>query len=235
MARFFSNNNINRVILSILLGAFTLTFNVPIQAQQLAIGINEVAFVYRIEKLIEKIWKLEKSQNKDKMYEAIIDLKAELETSCGIKIDLDKHMDNLESELKKKGYKIPRKQFDAIRKAIKKKEKKHSDHSKYLAAIIYLEGYELNTFDEEVMFPEYIAKRDEDKDESKDEEEVYVPAQLVFGVTLTLCGLFLMVVPIPACKNWAKEMVASGVIICGECISGKMDDDKNKDRDKGKK
>ena len=57
------------------------------------------------------------------MYDAIIDLKSEIETSCGLKIDLEKYMSNIEKELKNRGYKIPAKQFDSIRKSIKKKKK----------------------------------------------------------------------------------------------------------------
>lgn len=236
MARIFSRHNINRFVISTVLSTFTLTYAVPVHAAppQLGAGFNEVAFLYRVEKLVEKIWKLEKSENKDKMYDTIIELKREIETSCGIKVDIDKHMDNLEKQLKNRGIKPPKKEFDAMRKAIKKKEKKHHKHAKYLALVMHMDGYEINAHDEELMFPEPLrAKYGKDKDEDK--EEVYVPAQLVFGVTLTLCGLFLMVIPIPACKPWGERMIASGVVICGNCISGKMDNDHKEDKDKDKK
>ena len=234
MACIFNRNNINSVILSLVLGTFTLTYAVPVHAQNFGIGLNEAAFLYRVEKLIEKIWKLEKSNNKDKMYDAIIDLKAELEGSCGVKIDLSKHMDNVEKELKNRGFKPPKKQFDSMRKAIKNKEKKHNKHAKYLACTAHLDGYEFNVADEELMFPEYMAKSNhgKDKDQDEDKEEVYVPAQLVFGVTLTLCGLFLMVIPFPACKPWGERMIASGFVICGNAISGKVDNDHKNDKDK---
>jgi hypothetical protein len=76
----FSRNNINRTILSVVLGTFTLTYAIPVQAAfvQFGFGLNEAAFIYRVEKLVEKIWKLEKSDNKEKMYDAIIDLKSEI-------------------------------------------------------------------------------------------------------------------------------------------------------------
>lgn len=73
MARFFNRHNFNSSILSFVLGTFTLTYAVPIQAQNF--NIDEAAFLYRVEKLVEKIWKLEKSNNKDKMFATIIDLK----------------------------------------------------------------------------------------------------------------------------------------------------------------
>lgn len=237
MAGLFCRNNINSTILSIVLSTFTLTYAIPVQAvPQFDIGLNEVAFLYRIEKLVEKIWKLEKSENKDKMYDAIIDLKGEIETSCGVKVDLEKHMNNVEKELKNRGHKVPKKQFDSIRKTIKKKEKKHDKHGRYLASVMYLDGYETNQADEELMFPQHVAKHGHDKDDKEeDKEEVYIPAQLVFGVTLTLCGLFLMVIPIPACKPWGEKMIASGFVICGNAISGKMDNDHKDGKDKDKK
>lgn len=237
MASLFNCNALNRIILSAVLGTFTLTYAIPLQAApQFGIGFNEVAFIYRIEKLVEKIWKLEKSDNKDKMYSAIIDLKSEIESSCNIKVDLSKHMDNVEKELKNRGYKTPKKEFDAMRKAIKAKEKKHNKHGKYLAAVMHVDGYEINDFDEDLMFPEYMAaKHGKDKDDKDDKEEVYIPAQLVFGVTLTLCGLFLMVIPFPVCKPWGEKMVMSGFVICGNAISGKVDTDHKNDKDKDKK
>ena len=103
---------------------------------------------------------------------------------------------------------------------------------------MYVDGYETNVADEALMFPEHIAKQGEDKDKNKDKdkedekEELQVPAQLAFGVTLTLCGLFLMVVPVPACKPWGEKMITSGFIICGNCISGKIENDNKKDKDK---
>lgn len=62
-----------------------------------------------------------------------------------------------------------------------------------------------------------------------------MPALLVFGVTLTLCGLFLMAIPFPACKPWGEKMIASEFVICGNAISGKVDSDNKKDKGKDKK
>lgn len=99
MAYFFSRYNINHVIISYVLVAFTLTYAFPIHA----LDVSEVAFLYRVEKLVEKTWKLAKSENQDKMYTTIIDLKAELEASSSVKINLSKCMDDIEKELKKEG------------------------------------------------------------------------------------------------------------------------------------
>ena len=96
MVSFFNRHNISSLVIFTVLSSFILTHSTPLYAvSQFGMGINQVAFIYRLEKLVEKIWKLEKSENKDKMYEVIIDLKSEIEASCGVKIDLHKHMDTI--------------------------------------------------------------------------------------------------------------------------------------------
>lgn len=238
MAHIFRRHNINRPILSLILSVFTLTYALPIHAMsQFDIGFNEVAFLYRVKKLVEKIWKLEKSNDKDKMYEAIIDLKAEIEGSCGIQLNISEHMDSLERQLKSIGFKAPKKEFEAIRKAIKKKERKRNKNARYLGYVMHLENYDIDAFDEGLIFQEYNLKGGHGKKDGKedDEDELYVPAQLVFGVTLALCGFFLMFVPFPACKPWGERMIASGVVICGNCISSKIDNDHKNEKDKEKK
>lgn len=232
MVHLINGYNLKRIIISSVLGAFILTQLSPIQAQAINLNVKDASFIYRIEKLVQKIWKLEKSKDKSKIYEATIELKQEIETACDIKLDISKCMANVEKELKKQGHQLPKKQFDAIKKALKEKDKKHGHHIKYLAATAYFESYEFNYADECAMFSEILAKH---KKESKDDEEqASIPVQLVFGITMTLCGVFLMAVPFPACKPWGERMIASGIVICGNCISGKVDDDRKKENNQKK-
>jgi hypothetical protein len=137
-------------------------------------------------------------------------------------------MAQVEKELNAIGFQAPKKEFEAIKKLVKKKEKKAKNHVKYIADTMYLEGYEMNAFDEENMF---LAKhgRDKDKEDDKDDEEVVLPAVLVYGVTMTLCGLFLMVLPIPVCKEWGSKMMFAGVTTCAGCICSHIDEDKKKE------
>lgn len=234
MPYFFDRRSTHNTILYFLFFTFTLTCTIPIHCQDCDIRMNETALLYRLEKLVEKIWKLKKSQNKDKMYDAIIELKTEVESFCSVKISLDQQIGIIQNELKNRGYKIPKKQFDAIRRAIHRRDAKREHRMLYLARVAHLEDYTPSDEDETTMLSWCAIKANHHKEEdSEDEqEEVYIPAQLVFGVTLALCGLFLVVVPIPVCRGWGQEMVASGVIICGECISEKMDDDHKKERKK---
>ena len=223
-------------ILSLILTSFSLTYAVPVQAQQFQIGFNEIAFVIRMEKLVEKMWKLEKSGNKDKMYDVALDIKQEVEVALGRQIDLNSSLDNIEKEIKKNGIKPPKKEFDSIRKVLNKKDKKNKKHARYLACTMDIEGYQFNEHDE-ILFDEYtplMAKSGHGKDKDKDDDkpEIDVPAHLVFGVTLTLCGVFLMFLPIPGCKAWGNNMFRAGIVVCGNAICNKTEEDKKKDKEK---
>jgi hypothetical protein len=235
MLNVFRRHCIHRALLPAVLTSFTLTYAVPLPAQQFQFqaGLNEIAFMVRLEKLVEKLVKSE-GKGIDKMVEYLVDIKNEVEASCNVKINVDKFMDDVSSELKKKGHKAPKKEFDAIKKKIKHKDKKHKGHALYLANTMYMDGYEMNEHDEVMMVGDFMAKsakKDKDKDKDKDDkEEIVLPSLLVYGVTISLCGLFLMCIPIPACKDWGSKMVVAGVTACANSLCS--ENDKNKDKDK---
>lgn len=233
MVNIFRNHTLHRVFLPIVLSTFTLTYAVPLPAQQFNIGFNEVAFMVRLEKLVEKL-----VNSKDKSIDSIagylIDIKQEIETSYNLKLDLNQYVDNVQKEVQKQGVKTDKKQFEKIKSLLKKKDKKAKNHARYLADTMYLEGYQMNEFDEEIMFPIHKASKHDkhDKDDDKDKEEIVVPALLVYGVTVALCGMFLMILPIPACKDWGGRMVVAGVTACANSICSKTDEN---NREKNKK
>lgn len=240
MLHVFSRSHLNRALLPVVLASFTLTYAVPLPAQQFplpkaqfGIGFNEIAFMVRLEKAVEKLVK-SKDKSIDKMVEYIVDIKNEIETSCNLKINVDHFMDNVSSELKKSGHKAPKKEFDLIKKKIKSKDKKHKGHALYLANVMHLEGYEMNELDEVMMIGDYMAKsakHDKDKDKD-DKEEIVLPSLLVYGVTISLCGLFLMCIPIPACKEWGGKMIVAGVTACANSLCSENDKKNNNDKDK---
>lgn len=237
MRSLFSRHYINRALLPIVLTSFTLTYAVPLPAQQFQVNVNEIAFMVRMEKLVERLVN-GKDKGVDKIIGYIVDIKNEVETSCSVKINVDKFMDDVGSELKKKGHKAPKKEFDAIKKKIKSKDKKHKGHALYLANTMYMDGYEMNEHDEVMMVGDFMAKsakkHDNDKDKDKDDkEQIVLPSLLVYGVSVALCGLFLMCIPIPVCKDWGSKMVVAGVTACANSLCS--ENDKNKDKDKDKK
>lgn len=230
MGIFFRRHYINSALLFSTLTAFTVTYTLPLPAAiNLPFGLNEAAFFVRLEKLVEKLVK-SKSKEIDKMIGYFVDIKNEIETSYDIRLNIDDFIGQIKHDLSKKRVKYDKRQFEAIEKKIKSKDKKRKNHANYVANTMYLEGYEMNALDEAFMF---IAKHGKDKDSEKDEQEIVLPSLLVYGVTCALCGMFLMILPIPACKDWGSKMVVAGVTACANSLCAQ--NDKNREKEKEKK
>lgn len=230
MVYFVRRHHINRALLSLVLTSFTVTYSTPLPAQQWNFNWNEAAFMVRLEKLVEKLVKSEK-KGIDSMIGCLVEIKNEIETSYNVKLNIDSYIDQVGKEINKAGHKTPKKELDYIKKKIKGGDKKTKHHAVYMAEFMNVEGYEFNAFDEQNL---YMAKHGHDKDEKKDEDEkkVEVPALLVYGVTCALCGMFLMILPIPVCKDWGSRMVVAGVTACANSLCSKADENKKNERDK---
>lgn len=207
MANLFTRYYINRSLLSLVLGAFSVTGILPASAIECDLNLTDVAFAIKMERLFEKFMKLEKSSRADKIFDTLLDIKQELEIYYGVQININQGLNEVEKRLKEQKINIPKKQLQAIRKELNKREKKHHK-AQHLTA--------------------YETKHD-DKDK-EEEEEFSVPTQLVFGVTLTLCGVFLVCIPVKFCQDWGARMIQSGFLVCGNCICTYQDkkDEKNK-------
>lgn len=230
MFNLFRRLNLNRVLLPIVLSTFTLTYTVPLPAQYFDIGFNQIAFMIRLEKSVERLVKSDK-KGTDSILDAFIEVKKEIETSYNTKLDIDYYMNQVGNELKKQGQKVPKKEFESIKKMIKKKEKKAKNHARYLADTMYLEGYQMNELDEEIMMANRSSKHDKHKEE---EEEIIIPALLVYGVSTALCGMFLMIIPIPVCKDWGVRLLVAGVTACANSLCAKTDENNKREREKGR-
>ena len=197
MGSIFNRHYINRALLSTVLSSFTLTYSLPLPANQFEfnIGFNEVAFMIRLEKVVEKLVKSE-SKGIDKIIECFVDVKEEIESSYGVRLNIDDYFHDVSKELNRKGVKTPKKEFDVIKKKIKAREKKKKSHWNMMANVMYQDDYQFTELDDHFCLK---AKHSHDKDDKKDDDkEIVVPALLVYGVTLSLCGMFLMIIPIPA-------------------------------------
>lgn len=205
-------------ILSLALTTFCMTHAVPVYATQ----VNEVAFMMRVEKLVEKLKKMKKSTDSKKMMDLALDIKAEIESSYSVKFNLDDCFKTVESNLKANGVNVSKDKLTAIQKMMKKKDKEVKSKTYCLSSSMYTElpDYEIGE-----LSLHHEAKTYGKKDKDQDDEEVSIPAKLTWGVTLTLVGVFLNFLPIPACKSWGQGLILMGVGVCGDCITGKMDED----------
>lgn len=222
MGNIFHSVKLNRILLCGVLVAFSLA-NVPNPCySQINIGATDVAFAYRIEQLLEKVKKAADKNDSNKLLDLMLDVKREVEAYSGTSIDLDKQMDTVEAEIKKKGAKIPKKEFKELRKIFKKKEKQVNHRAFYLETYLVNPEMTYNLEDEQLLF---AARHGHD---DKDEVEIVIPVQLTVGVTVALVGLFVMVVPIipPPIKAWGKDMVIYGAGIAAEACYNAYDENK---------
>ena len=122
MADIFNRHNINRVFLLIVLTSFTMTYAVPLPPVEFQVGINEIAFMVRLEKLVEKLVKSE-SKGPDRMINVLVKIKNEIETTCSVSLDVTRCLDQIGNDLNKLGHKTPKKELEVIKKKLRKEEK----------------------------------------------------------------------------------------------------------------
>jgi len=102
MGNFFHFTKPNRLCLCSALVAFSVTsFSTPCYSQ-INFGINDVAFAFRIEQLLEKVKKAANKNEGNKLMDLMLEVKREVEIYSGISIDLSKQLREVESEIKKK-------------------------------------------------------------------------------------------------------------------------------------
>jgi hypothetical protein len=113
-----------------------------------------------------------------------------------------------------------------------KDNKKRKNHRNFLTCAIY----------DEVEFPNYLDKplttkhkHDEDNKEKKDEEKVEVPLTLVYGVTVSLVGFFVMILPFPGCKDWGVRIMMMGISATGGVLSNQAEQNRKNEKDKKNK
>lgn len=228
-----------RLFLSTLLVTFPLTtLPRPAYAQ---LNVTDGLFFYNIEKAVEKLLKAEGKGTIKKYIEAALDIKEQIEQHFNMNIDLSKYLDDVEREVKKQGHSFKKGQFKQIKNFFIKDNKKRKNHKGFLACAIYDETQFPNYLNESLDFHEsLIAAKSHDKNDKKDkddreEEKIEVPATLVYGVTVSLVGFFIMLLPFPGCNDWGKRILFMGLSATGGCLSSQAEKNKQEEKDKNKK
>ena len=67
------------------------------------------------------------------------------------------------------------------------------------------------------------------KNGKEDDDEPSMPLTVVVGVTMALCGLFLVFVPIPVCQTAGAYLLEGGSMLAIEGTVWKLQDDQEKD------
>lgn len=226
MSNIFRYFNIDRVLVSTI-PTSSINSAIPVQAIEYQMDINDVVFMVRLEKIVEKLIKYGEKGDKGKMLDTLLDIKSLIEAACNVTIKISNYIDEIVKELAKLGIKAPQKEFEAIKKKFKKKEKKHKALAECINRIMHDEDDSLD----ELIFREMKKDKKKQEDE-KEETEVEIPTQLIYGVTVALAGFFIMLIPFPGCADWGKRIIFLGLGACGTCICQKAEEDKKKKENK---
>jgi hypothetical protein len=141
----------------------------------------------------------------------MFEIKSEVETYTGKKIDISKQIDQVQREAKQRGQKISDAHIKQIKKDFKKQDKKHKHKAVYFAqcmeADIPFTSLEADRHFENI----YMAK----SAHGKNDQDIDVPITITVGVTLSLCGYFLLVIPNPICTACGWYLLDAGMGILG--------------------
>lgn len=213
MGYLWKSPKLNTIVLSCTIGVFTLGAVIPIQAlpqNPNGINFNEIGFALRIEKLIEKLNKYRDREDQKGLMEVMFDIKMEVEGHTGQKIDLQKSLDKIERDVKAKGGKVDKRIMKKLRQDFNNQEKRLGHKANYMANCL---EYNLpyNAEEEHFLFQNEILMAKNGHGKEEDGQEICIPLRVTIGVTVTLCGIFLLVVPIPICKQYAPYVIETGM------------------------
>ena len=213
MANIFRCHHINRILLSIVLSTFAIVQAVPVYSTQYILAKNDIEFALIIEHLMKRLVKSHK-KGTDEMIDTLVEIKCEIEKHYSCSLNLDYAFDQIQRECKKQKLVIPPKYLAWIKTKILIADKKAKSRP-----VCLFEGDDaLIDFDDDIF-----AKKEDDEKEGKE-----IPALLVYGVSVTCCGVFLMLVPIPMCKLWGERMIVAGVTACANAMCTAEDERKKK-------
>ncbi len=153
----------------------------------------------------------------------MFDIKSEVESYTGQDIDIGKQIDQVQKEAKAKGKKIDDKYLKKIKKEFTRIDKKYKHRAVWMVNCIE-QDIPYSSLEADLYFDNlYQAKHGDDKEKKDDDESFSVPISVTVGVTLSLCGLFLLFIPIPICKTSGMYLLDTGIGILASDALGKWD------------
>lgn len=237
MVGIFASTKFCRLCLCSTLIAFWFSCVIPTPAHaQIINGINEMALIIRLEKLVEKLLKLSKKNDIDSMIDIALDVKAEVEAATGSSISIEHKLEQIKNDLQQRGYTPPKKQWGNLKKKFKKKEKKNEHRAEYTAMIL-ADPYGVIDLDDEQLLYSTKHEHDDKKEDDQDDKKVELPGTVICGVTVALVGFFIFCLPLPASKEWGKKLMETGIVMAvqgGYAANEKKEDEKEKDKKRDK-
>jgi hypothetical protein len=180
---------------------------------------NAINFGIKVEKVVEKIKKSIDKGETNKIVGYMFDIKHEVEQYTGKKIDINKQIDQAQREAKAKGQKIDDRYIKQIKRNFQKEDKRHEHRAVWFAQCAEMD-IPYSTIEADMHFDMNYVTAKSAKGEDKD---IDVPIPIVVGVTVSLCGLFLVFVPLPGCQSAGIWLINTGVGILGSEAIQKWD------------
>lgn len=216
------------MVACITLTAFTSAVILPTPAY--ALTLNEINFGIKIEKIYEKVKKAIDRGETNKIVGYMFDFKSEIEQYTGQKIDINKKLDEVQKQAKANGQKIEDKHIKQIKKDFKHHDKKHKHRAVWFAACTEA-GVPYSTMEADMQFDMNFMMAKSAKPHEQQED---VPAIVMVGITVSLCGLFLYVVPLPGCQLAGGWLLNTGFGILSGYGLQKYDEYDRENRKKDK-
>lgn len=213
MVNIFQSHYSNIMVSCLTTVAFTTATMIPSSLMAAGINpdINAINFGIKVEKVFEKIKRCIDKGETNKIVGYMFDIKQEVEQYTGKKIDIDKQIDQAQKEAKAKGQKIDDRYIKQIKRDFHREDKKHKHRAVWFAQCAEV-GISYSTLEADTHFDlDYIMGKS-GEDGNKD---IDVPIPIMVGVTVTLCGIFLVFVPLPYCQTAGGWLINAGVSILG--------------------
>ncbi len=215
MVYLFNGGLATRLIYFLVFTSFTLN-SVPHLHSEEYYCANDAWTLLKIKNLVEELKSNKKNPNG--MINTLVDILNEGKNSYGLRLDLDGALNQLIRQIEAQNIPVPRQHFATIRNRIQNRMKVIKYQLDYIDVIKDIQDANLDDYDQ------WDCKKDKDDPDQIDQDNI--PAELVWGVCVTLTGIFLMALPIPVCKQWGGTLVALGAGSCANAICKEIDDNK---------
>jgi hypothetical protein len=204
MGSIFKFSRFHNVVLSGVLIAFCAATLNPHPLYPINLGVNDIGFGIKLQTLIDKAWNCHKKMNGNGLLDVVLDLKTEIESYTGRKIDLDKEISKIESDLKRKGGKPPSDIFKKFKSLVKNKDNKRRSRALCMEAY-FRDGLDMN-------FEDYLILHSAATIGKQANEQTELPLKFVVAVSLILGGAFVMfATPVCPMLGYAGEtMMGTG-------------------------
>lgn len=222
MVNLFKPAVFNNLVAGFTAVAFTTAVTCPPQvyAAEVNLDLGAINLGVKVEKIFEKIKKSIDKGETNKIVGYMFDIKTEIEQYTGNKINIDQQIDQAQKEARAKGQKIDNRYIKQIKKDFHRLDKKHKHRAMWLVQCVEVD-IPYSSFEADLNFDMNYAVAKSAK--GHDDKDIDVPIPVTVGITVSLCGLFLVMVPFPICEVVGAWLINAGIGILGSEAIQKWD------------